>query len=45
LREVAQRIGWFVEVELSDSGISGAKGSDQRTAPEQFLKRANRCEF
>ena len=37
LREVAQRNGWTVVAELSDSGISGAKGRDQRPAFDQLL--------
>jgi len=45
LREVAQRNGWQVVAELSDSGISGAKGRDQRPAFDQLLKRATRREF
>ena len=45
LREVAQRNGWTVVAELSDSGISGAKGRDQRPAFDQLLKRATRREF
>jgi DNA invertase Pin-like site-specific DNA recombinase len=45
LREVAQRNGWTIVVELSDSGISGAKGRDQRPALDQLLKRATRREF
>lgn len=45
LREVAQRNGWTIVAELSDSGISGAKGSDQRPAFDSLLKRATRREF
>ncbi|WP_395688408.1 recombinase family protein [Aestuariivirga sp.] len=45
LREVAQRNGWHIVAELSDSGISGAKGRDQRPAFDQLLKRATRREF
>lgn len=45
LREVAKRNGWTVVAELSDSGISGAKGRDQRPAFDQLLKRATRREF
>ena len=40
LREVADRNGWTIVAELSDSGISGAKGRDQRPAFDQLLKRA-----
>ena len=45
LREVAKRNGWTIVAELSDSGISGAKGRDQRPAFDQLLKRATRREF
>lgn len=45
LREVAKRNSWQVIAELSDSGISGAKGRDQRPAFDQLLKRATRREF
>lgn len=45
LREVAQRNGWHIVAELSDSGISGAKGRDQRPAFDSLLKRATRREF
>jgi DNA invertase Pin-like site-specific DNA recombinase len=45
LREVAKRNGWQIVAELSDSGISGAKGRDQRPAFDQLLKRATRREF
>ena len=45
LREVAHRNGWQIVAELSDSGISGAKGRDQRPAFDQLLKRATRREF
>ena len=45
LREVAHRNGWQIVAELSDTGISGAKGRDQRPAFDQLLKRATRREF
>jgi len=45
LRDVAKRNHWYVVTELSDSGISGAKGRDQRPAFNQLLKRATRREF
>lgn len=45
LRAVAQRAGWLVVAELTDSGISGAKGRDQRPAFDELLKRATRREF
>ncbi|MEP6827710.1 MAG: recombinase family protein, partial [Aestuariivirga sp.] len=45
LRAVAQRNGWQIVAELSDSGISGTKGRDQRPAFDELLKRATRREF
>ena len=42
LRAVAHRNGWQIVAELSDSGISGAKGRDQRPAFDTLLKRATR---
>ena len=45
LRAVAQRNGWHIAAELSDSGISGAKGRDQRPAFDELLKRSTRREF
>jgi DNA invertase Pin-like site-specific DNA recombinase len=45
LRAVAQRNGWQIVVELSDNGISGAKGRDQRPAFDELVKRATRREF
>jgi len=45
LREVARRNGWRIVAELSDSGISGSKGRDQRPAFDELLKRATRREF
>jgi DNA invertase Pin-like site-specific DNA recombinase len=45
LREVAKRNGWQIVAELSDSGISGSKGRDQRPAFDQLLKRSTRREF
>ncbi len=45
LREVAKRNGWQIVAELSDNGISGSKGRDQRPAFDQLLKRATRREF
>lgn len=45
LRDVAKRNGWHIVAELSDRGISGAKGRDQRPAFDQLLKRATRREF
>ncbi len=45
LREVAERNGWKIVAELSDNGISGAKGRDQRPAFDELLKRSTRREF
>ncbi|MBX2897942.1 recombinase family protein [Candidatus Obscuribacterales bacterium] len=45
LRAVAQRSGWQIVVELTDNGISGAKGRDQRPAFDELLKRSTRREF
>lgn len=45
LRVVAERNHWNVVVELSDSGISGTRGRDQRPAFDDLLKRATRREF
>jgi DNA invertase Pin-like site-specific DNA recombinase len=45
LRQVAQRAGWQVVDEYVDSGISGAKGRDQRPAFDQLLKDATRRKF
>lgn len=45
LRAVADRNGWKIVCELSDSGISGARGRDQRPAFDEVLKRATRREF
>jgi DNA invertase Pin-like site-specific DNA recombinase len=45
LREVAARNGWYVVIELTDSGVSGAKGRDQRPAFDELLRRATRREF
>lgn len=45
LREVVHRNGWNIVVELSDSGISGAKGRDKRPSFDELLNRATRREF
>jgi DNA invertase Pin-like site-specific DNA recombinase len=45
LRQVANRNGWYVAVELTDSGISGAKGREQRPAFNDLIRRATRREF
>ena len=45
LRVIAERNQWHVVAELSDNGISGTKGRDQRPAFDELLKRATRREF
>ena len=45
LRAVAERNGWKIIVELSDKGISGSKGRDQRPAFDELWRRATRREF
>ena len=45
LRQVANRNSWHIVAELSDNGISGSKGRDQRPAFDELLKRATRREF
>jgi DNA invertase Pin-like site-specific DNA recombinase len=45
LRVVAERNEWKVVAELSDAGISGAKGRDQRPAFDDLQLRAVRREF
>ena len=45
LRTVAQRAGWQIVAELTDNGISGTKGRDQRPAFDELLKRSTRREF
>lgn len=45
LRRIADRMGWEVAVEISDEGISGAKGRDQRPGFDRLLKGISRREF
>ena len=45
LREVADRKGLNVVSEITDEGISGAKGRDQRKGFDQLIKGAVRKEF
>ena len=45
LREVAMRNGWRVALELTDRGVSGSKGRDQRPAFNDLIHRATRREF
>lgn len=44
LRGAANRMGWRVTAELTDDGISGAKGRDQRTAFDQLFRMVQRKE-
>ena len=45
LREVAERKGLEVVREISDEGISGAKGRDERKGFDELIKGALRKEF
>lgn len=45
LRTVAKRMGWELDGEYIDKGISGAKGREQRPAFDRMLKAATRREF
>ena len=45
LREVAEKKGYEVVQELSDEGISGAKGRDEREGFNELIKGAIRKEF
>jgi DNA invertase Pin-like site-specific DNA recombinase len=45
LNEVAVRLGWTVVAVLTDEGISGAKGRDQRPGFDALLKGVARKEF
>lgn len=45
LRAVARRMGWRLDGEYVDRGISGAKGREQRPAFDRMLKAAARREF
>jgi DNA invertase Pin-like site-specific DNA recombinase len=45
LRAVARRMGWKLDGEFIDHGVSGAKGRDQRPAFDRMLKAATRREF
>src|SRR5918993_1832084 len=44
LRGVAKRLGWHIEEEFVDEGISGSKGRDKRPALDQMLKAVIRSE-
>ena len=45
LRAVAQKNNWTVVSEFSDSGISGAKGREQRPQFDELLKKATQRKF
>lgn len=45
LTEVAERRGWTVVETYRDTGISGAKGRDQRPGLDAMLKDAGRRKF
>jgi DNA invertase Pin-like site-specific DNA recombinase len=45
LRAVARRMGWKLDGEYVDKGISGAKGRDGRPAFDRMLSAAARREF
>lgn len=45
LRTVARRMGWKLDGEYVDQGVSGAKGRDQRPAYDRLCKAAVRREF
>jgi len=44
LRQAAERMGWTVACELTDDGISGAKGRDQRPAFDRLFQMVQRKE-
>lgn len=45
LKQAAARMGWTVVQELTDDGISGAKGRDQRPAFDQLFRMVQRKEI
>src|SRR5260221_1472545 len=45
LQAVAERHGWEVVAEISDRGISGAKGRDRRPGLDRLLKGVARRDF
>ena len=45
LRQTAERLGWNVVAELTDDGISGAKGRDQRPAFDRLFQMIQRREI
>jgi DNA invertase Pin-like site-specific DNA recombinase len=44
LRAVAKRLGWHIEEEFVDEGISGSKGRDKRPALDKMIKAVIRGE-
>jgi DNA invertase Pin-like site-specific DNA recombinase len=44
LRQIAERQGWIVAAEFTDTGISGAKGRDRRPGLEKMLLAVARRE-
>ena len=45
LRAVADRLGWEIVTVLSDEGISGAKGRDERPAFDRLMTMVSRKEI
>jgi DNA invertase Pin-like site-specific DNA recombinase len=45
LRRIADRMDWQVVVEITDEGISGSKGRDQRSGFDRLLHGVARREF
>ena len=45
LNEVGERLGWTITEIITDEGISGAKGRDQRPGFDRLLKGITRREF
>ena len=45
LRHTAERLGWKIITELTDDGISGAKGRDQRPAFDRLFRMIQRREI
>ena len=42
LQQIAERHGWIIVAEFTDSGISGAKGRDQRPGLDKLLQAVTR---
>jgi DNA invertase Pin-like site-specific DNA recombinase len=45
LRRIADRMDWEVVAEITDEGISGAKGRDQRPGFDRLLRGVSRHQF